>query len=74
MAPGTTLVDDGLRVLVFAANATVTTLHDASGEIALPALRPPMASAALADEVAPAGRRNDCGVFQDGHPTQNHLG
>ena len=47
-----TWADEGLRVLLFAHAPNVTTLHDASGEVELPALRP-LALVSLSDELRP---------------------
>ncbi len=57
--------DQGLRVLVFAGNTTTTTMHDAQGEIALPALTP-LALVALADELRPQAKETIAAFFKMG--------
>lgn len=57
--------DQGLRVLVFAANTTTTTMHDAQGDIALPALTP-LALVALADELRPQAKETIAAFFNMG--------
>lgn len=57
--------DQGLRVLVFAANPAVTTLHDAQGEIVLPALNA-LALVALADELRPQAKETIAAFFKMG--------
>lgn len=47
--------DQGLRVLLFAYNPDVTTLHDAAGEPVLPALQP-LGLVSLRDELRPHAR------------------
>jgi cation-transporting ATPase E len=47
--------DRGLRVLLFASNPDITTLHDANGEPLLPSLTP-LALVALTDELRPRAK------------------
>lgn len=55
--------EQGLRVLLFAANPDAVTLHDAAGEIALPPLVP-LAVVSLSDELRP-GVKETLRAFDD---------
>ncbi|MBL8164611.1 MAG: HAD-IC family P-type ATPase, partial [Anaerolineae bacterium] len=57
--------EQGLRVLVFARNAQVTTLHDADGQPMLPDLKP-LGIISFSDELRPALRETLAGFRESG--------